>query len=85
MFREKEKSLLGFSILTEPTGFLPIPLPDESFFFFQLLPLPPSNARSKIDFRSWALYGEATYHLTERLALTAGVRRIQEAKYVTSS
>ncbi len=85
LFREKEKSLLGFSILTEPTGFLPIPLPDGSFSFFQLLPLPSSNARSKIDFRSWALYGEATYHLTERLALTAGVRRIQEAKYVTDS
>ena len=64
---------------------MPIPLSDGSFSFFQLLPLPSSNARSKIDFRSWALYGEATYHLTERLALTAGVRRIQEAKYVTDS
>ncbi len=65
-FREKGKEDFTVFVYTCPPAFPnPFLCRDQEF-----------NTRN----HSWAAFTEATYHLTDRLALTAGVRRTQERK-----
>jgi iron complex outermembrane receptor protein len=57
-------------------------VPKWVILFPALLPGPPSrNQIWDVVNTSWALFGEATYDLTERLSLTGGLRRTNERKH----